>query len=93
MSTTVCERCGEQFESPVVHLPTIMKLGKAAPADRAGIISAEEGVSIELARNWLHHNMHATCQKKVAHCSKCGGELRTWRAQWCPHCNHDWHNA
>jgi DNA-directed RNA polymerase subunit RPC12/RpoP len=93
MTTIICNRCGDEFLSPVVTLRTIMKLSKANPAERAKIIASEESVSIELAQSWLHHNMNPTCQKKVAHCSKCGGELRTWMARWCPHCNHDWHNA
>jgi hypothetical protein len=34
--------------------------------------------------------MKPCCEQKVAHCSYCGGRLRTWRARQCMHCFKDW---
>jgi hypothetical protein len=28
---------------------------------------------------------------RIARCPKCAGQLRTWKAQQCPHCFHAWH--
>ena len=92
MQRLFCKRCGEYYEAPLVPLPVLMQLGKLPQDEWLATLIQLTGATPELAANWLHHNLKPNCQKKVAHCPVCNGELRTWQAQWCPHCNHDWHN-
>ena len=92
MSTNFCKRCGQTYEyGGGMPLVLLMQIGKLKPEERAAFIAHDQHVPIEQAEAWLHHNLHCLCPKLTAYCPVCGGELRTHLAQWCPHCNHDWH--
>jgi len=87
----VCLRCGEAYLRAKVHLQTVMALGRAPASERAAMLIALEGVTSDAAEAWLQHNLNGTCEKRSAHCTRCGGELTTWQAKWCQHCKSDWH--
>ena len=81
-----CRRCSERVTDVFPHLRTMMALSKCALADRAALIAEREGVSLEAARDWLHHHADVACPERIGRCNACGGALRTWLATWCPHC-------
>jgi hypothetical protein len=49
-----------------------------------------ENTTASQAEEWLRHYFDKRCSKKIGTCPQCSGELLTWRARWCPHCNHSW---
>ena len=90
---TTCLRCGESYNRRPVHLRTVMRLGQTPRERHAAVLMELEKVSEIDATAWLRHDMHSTCEKKEAYCSKCGGGLTTWQAKWCPHCKYDQHSS
>ena len=87
----VCQRCAETYIRAVVRLRTVFELGKVRESERVAKLVKLEGLTPSAAESWLKHNMHMSCEKRVAYCSQCGGQLTTWQAKWCQHCKHDWH--
>ena len=87
-----CSRCGEALHWAGPPLPTILVLQRTPRTDHVVRLAELEGVSVELAAEWVRHVYHKECDQRVAHCPKCGGLLRTDRARQCPHCLHSWHH-
>ena len=90
---TTCLRCGESYNRAPVHLRTVMQLGRTPIESRAVVLMELENISEIDATAWLRHNMHSTCEKMEAYCSRCGGKLPTWQAKWCVHCKYEWHQS
>lgn len=90
-TSRICTRCGEKLPHVDVHLRTVMQLQRFPKEQHVDRLAAMEGLAPELAAVWVRHLYHALCEERVGHCPACQGRLRTWRAQWCPHCKHDWH--
>jgi len=87
----VCQRCGEAYARAMIQLRTVMALKKTPASERAAQLVELEGITPDAALAWLKHEMHKTCEMRLAHCPVCGGELTTWQAKWCRHCELDWH--
>jgi hypothetical protein len=67
-----------------------MQLQRLSKDQQAVALAAIENISVDLASEWICHEYHQLCRKRLAHCQKCGGELKTWRARQCVHCGNDW---
>jgi hypothetical protein len=55
------------------------------------ILTGLTDVEVAIAADWLTHRYYRQCPQRTAHCPKCDGQLRTWRAKLCLHCGHYWH--
>lgn len=85
-----CRRCGESVGLFSPSLVTVALLQKAVRENHLSMLVTLEGVSPDVAAEWLHHRYYCECIKKVAHCAFCGAELRTWRARQCLACKRQW---
>jgi len=90
----ICDRCGDTLTN---YCPTVEALsaigafheqGEQAVVDE---IVRREGVDPAIIWEYFQHRMISICKQKIAHCSFCGGQLRTWKARQCMHCLKDWH--
>lgn len=89
MNRAPCIRCGELISSDhAVSLPTVMKLS-TLPVDRlVDRIVELEGMSRELAQEFVDHKMGHGCQSVEPPCPNCAAPLKTWHATGCREC--DW---
>ena len=69
-----------------VSLKTVMLLGKLAPSEYAEKIVQVEGISRELAQEFVDHKMRHNCIKVEPPCPACGMPLKTWHATGCWGC-------
>lgn len=89
----ICNRCGDSITAYCPSLQTLVALtdfhdkGDHAVVDE---IARRESIDPIIVWEYFRHRMKPCCEQKVAHCSFCGGRLRTWRAWQCMHCFKDW---
>lgn len=82
-----CIHCGVLIakQSPV-SLRTLMLLGKLPPDSRVDKIVELEGVSREIAQDYVDHRMRCACVKTQPPCPACRAALKTWHATGCWGC-------
>ena len=87
MSREPCLHCGMNIakEHPV-SLRTMMVLGKLPPDEYVETIARLEGMTRELAQEFVDHKMGLNCAKSAPPCPNCGGALKTWHATGCWGC-------
>ena len=90
MTITECLHCGEPLSGFSPGLRTVMALSKVEKDLHVAHLMAIENATETEAEGWLHHHYYSECIQKTAACPQCSGQLRTWRARWCPHCKHSW---
>lgn len=89
-----CNRCGESITAYCPSIETLAIIGVFHDkGDQAVVdeIVRRENIDPDIVWEYFHHRMKPLCEQKLAHCSFCGGQLRTWRARQCMHCFRDWH--
>ncbi len=85
-----CKRCGEEISLSAPNISIVMELQKS-PKEKHLQILVAEGISQDIAEQWLLHEYYSSCQKKIAHCPYCNSELATSRAKQCLSCHRQWH--
>lgn len=90
-TTEPCLHCGAMITTNSgVSLRTIMLLGKVAPTEYVETISKAEGISRELAQEFVNHMMGHDCIKTEPPRPQCGTPLKTWHARSCLNLKCDW---
>jgi len=90
----VCNRCGESITAYSPSIETLAIIGFFhEKGDQAVVdeIVRRENADPGVVGEYFRHRMIPLCEQKLARCSFCGGQLRTWRARQCMHCFKDWH--
>jgi hypothetical protein len=83
-----CIKCGQFISNDhPVSLRTVMLLSKLPPSAYADEIVRLEGISKELAQEFVDHKMGHRCVKTEPPCPNCGAALKTWHATGCWACN------
>ena len=90
----ICDRCGQSITAYCPSIETLSAIGRLHEAGDPAVLDEivrRENTDPKIVWEYLDHRMRLRCQQKLAFCSFCGGQLRTWRAQQCMHCLKDWH--
>jgi hypothetical protein len=87
MKREPCIRCGVLIATDhAVSLSTVMKLSRL-PVDRVvDCIVEVEGLSRELAQEFVDHKMGHRCRAVEPPCPNCAAPLKTWHATGCRAC-------
>jgi len=83
-----CIKCGKLIHVDVfVNLRTIMQLNRVRPEEYVETIANLEGLQIELAQEFVDHQMGHNCNRSEPPCPACAAPLKTWHAIRCLRCN------
>jgi hypothetical protein len=89
-----CERCGEAITAFCPSLKTLSSVGGDVLGPQDALerkIATLEGVTLEVAREYLEHRMIQKCEALFGICPNCSGKLATRAARQCLHCHTSWH--
>lgn len=87
MEREPCLKCGLYISTKTgVSMKTIMRLSKVPLEEYVRIIVEADGVSIEVAEDFVNHRMGHFCAKTKPPCPICRASLITWHATGCWTC-------
>lgn len=87
MNREPCIKCGTSIaKDHSVSLKTVMRISKLSPGEYVEQIARLEGISNELAQEFVDHKMGNNCVKVEPPCPTCGAALKTWHSTGCWAC-------
>ncbi|MNI72038.1 hypothetical protein D3C73_1279560 [compost metagenome] len=89
----ICDRCGDSITAYCPSIETLATIGVFHEKGDQAVVDelVREKIDPSIVWDYFRHRMKPRCEQKLAHCSFCGGQLRTWRARQCMHCFNEWH--
>jgi hypothetical protein len=90
----ICDRCGDSITAYCPSIESLATIGILHEKGDQAVVDElvrRENIDPSIVWEYFRHRMTPRCVQKLAICSFCGGQLRTWRARQCMHCFKEWH--